>query len=134
MSAIREGSRRPRVRPLGASPGTVWPRDERELDHTLLELHSVREMKEFWRAAKSVLHGALPLHFICLCMRPFVLMPSTVFREKAPFASEEEFKLFQEISPLAGYLAEKPGTTLVRMSDAISDEDLVGTDFYRRFM
>ena len=67
-------------------------------------------------------------------MRPFVLMPSTVFREKAPFASEEEFKLFQEISPLAGFLAARPGTTLVRMSDVIADADLVETDFYRRFM
>ena len=67
-------------------------------------------------------------------MRPFVLMPSTVFREKAPFASEEEFKLFQEISPLAGFLAARPGTTLVRMSDVIADADLVETEFYRRFM
>jgi DNA-binding CsgD family transcriptional regulator len=131
MSAIRELSRRPHA---GTAQESAWPRDDREVDRTLLELHSVREMKEFWRAAKNVLHGALPLHFICLCMRPFVLMPSTVFREKAPFASEEEFKLFQEISPLAGYLAARPGTTLVRMSDVIADGDLVETEFYRRFM
>jgi DNA-binding CsgD family transcriptional regulator len=81
-----------------------------------------------------VLHEALPLHFICLCMRPFVLMPSTVFREKAPFASEAEFKLFQELNPLQSFLAARPGTTLVRMSDVLSDAELVDTEFFRRFM
>src|SRR5450432_743357 len=80
------------------------------LDRALLELHSVQEMKEFWKMTKRVLHEALPLHFICLCLRPFAVMPSTVFREKAPFASEEEFKQFQELSPLGGYLAAHPGT------------------------
>jgi DNA-binding CsgD family transcriptional regulator len=61
-------------------------------------------------------------------------MPSTVFREKAPFASEEEFKLFQELSPLGGYLAAHPGTMLVRMSDVLPDRELVDTEFFRRFM
>jgi DNA-binding CsgD family transcriptional regulator len=109
-------------------------RGDHALDRALLELHSVQEMKEFWRTSRRVLHEALPLHFICLCMRPFVLMPSTVFREKAPFASEAEFKLFQELSPLAGFLAARPGTTLVRMSDVVSDSELAATEFYRRFM
>lgn len=105
-----------------------------DLDRALLELHSAQDMKEFWRTTRRVLHEALPLHFICLCMRPFVLMPSTVFREKAPFASEAEFKLFQELSPLQGYLAARSGTTCVRMSDVIVDRELVETEFFRRFM
>ncbi len=113
---------------------SFWRHGDQELDRRLLELHSVREMRDFWRATRDVLHRALPLHFICLCMRPFALMPSTVFREKAPFASEEEFKQFQQLSPLSGYLAARPGTTLVRMSDALPDSELVETEFYRRFM
>ncbi len=100
----------------------------------MLDLHSVQEIREFWRTTRRVLHEALPLHFICLCLRPFVLMPSTVFREKAPFASEAEFKLFQELSPLQGYLAARPGTKLARMSDVLSDSELVKTEFFRRFM
>lgn len=104
------------------------------LDRALLELHSVQEMREFWRTTRRVLHEALPLHFICLCMRPFVLMPSTVFREKAPFASEAEFKLFQELSPLQSYLAARPGTTFVRMSEILPERALAETEFYRRFM
>jgi len=83
---------------------------------------------------KRVLHEALPLHFICLCLRPFAVMPSTVFREKAPFASEEEFKLFQELSPIGAYLGENPGTLLVRMSDVLPDRELAATEFFRRFM
>jgi DNA-binding CsgD family transcriptional regulator len=105
-----------------------------DLDRSLLDLHSVREMKEFWATTRRVLHEVLPLHFICLCLRPFVLLPSTVFREKAPFASEAEFKLFQELSPLQSYLAARPGTTLVRLSDVVTDGELSGTEFFRRFM
>ena len=91
-------------------------------------------MEEFWTAARRVLHAALPLHFICMCLRPFALMPSTVFRERAPFATEEEFQRFQEVSPVAAYLATRPGTTLVRMSDLLPDAELMHTEFYRRFM
>jgi len=109
-------------------------RSTHDLDRALLDLHSVQEMKDFWTMTRRVLHEALPLHFICLCLRPFVLLPSTVFREKAPFASEAEFKLFQELSPLQSYLAARPGTTFVRMSDIIPDSELVGTEFFRRFM
>src|SRR5271156_6686020 len=58
-----------------------------ELDRALLRMHAVQEMEEFWESAKQTLHAALPLHFICMCLRPFALMPSTVFRERAPFAS-----------------------------------------------
>jgi DNA-binding CsgD family transcriptional regulator/PAS domain-containing protein len=105
-----------------------------DLDRALLELHASQEMEEFWVAAQRVLHTALPLHFICMCLRPFALMPSTVFREKAPFASEDEFQRFQEVSPVAAHLSTRPGTTLVRMSDLLPDPELVRTEFYRRFM
>lgn len=91
-------------------------------------------MNEFWEAAKQVLHAALPVHFICMCLRPFALMPSTVFRERAPFATEEEFQRFQEVSPIQAYLSLRPGTTLVRISDIMPDGELTGTEFYHRFM
>ncbi len=105
-----------------------------ELDQALLKLHATQEMEEFWTTARLVLHTALPLHFICMCLRPFALMPSTVYRERAPFASEEEFQRFQEVSPVGAYLANRPGTTIVRMSDLLPDVELMGTEFYRRFM
>jgi len=109
-------------------------RGNHQLDRALLELHSVQEMRDFWPTTRRVLHQALPIDFVCLCLRPFVLLPSTVFREKAPFASEREFKLFQELSPLQSHLANRPGTTMVRMSDVISDPELADTEFFRRFM
>lgn len=105
-----------------------------ELDQALLAMHAAQEMSEFWDATRRVLHAALPLHFICMCLRPFALMPSTVFRERAPFASEEEFQRFQEVSPIQAYLSLRPGTTLVRLSDIVPDEALTQTEFYRRFM
>ena len=118
---------RARCHPLLRSGGV-------ELDQVLLKLHGAQEMKEFWEAAMQVLHAALPVHFICMCLRPFAFMPSTVFRERAPFASEEEFQRFQEVSPIQAYLTVRPGTTLVRISDLMPDRELTGTEFYRRFM
>ena len=105
-----------------------------ELDRALLELHAVEETQEFWKTARRVMHTALPLDFICLCLRPFALMPSTVFRERAPFSSDQEFKQFQELSPVNAFLSARPGTVLVRMSDVIAEADLVKTEFFQRFM
>src|SRR5260221_6601433 len=105
-----------------------------DLDRALLNLHRAEEMRDFWERTRQVLHAALPLHFICLCLRPFVVMPSTVFRERAPFESEDEFKLFQELNPLQDHLVANAGATLTRMSDFVPDAELVQTEFYRRFM
>ncbi len=107
---------------------------ENELDQALLKLHAAVEMEDLWESAKQTLHLALPLHFICMCLRPFALMPSTVFRERAPFASEEEFQLFQEINPVQTYLTMRPGATLVRMSDIVPVGKLFRSAFYQRFM
>ncbi len=105
-----------------------------ELDQALLKMHAVQEMDEFWDCAIQTLHTALPLHFICMCLRPFALMPSTVFRERAPFVSEKEFQHFQEISPIQAYLSARPGTTLVRISDIVSQRELLRSEFYLCFM
>ena len=110
------------------------PRNESALDRALLELHAAQEMRDFWEKTRRVLHAALPLHYVCLCLRPFALLPSTVFRERAPFASDEEFRLFQELNPLQPHLAARPGETLTRMSDVVPDRELPRTEFYRRFM
>ena len=109
-------------------------RGSAELDQALLALHATEEMEEFWNAARRVLHAALPLHFICMCLRPFALLPSTVFRERAPFASDAEFRLFQEVSPIQAHLSSHPGAILVRLSDIVPDAQLTVTEFYQRFM
>lgn len=110
------------------------PNNESALDRALLELHAAQEMRDFWEETRRVLHAALPLHYVCLCLRPFALLPSTVFRERAPFASDEEFRLFQELSPVQPHLAAHPGETLTRMSDIVPDPELPRTEFFRRFM
>jgi DNA-binding CsgD family transcriptional regulator len=109
-------------------------RGSADLDQALLALHATEEMEEFWTAARQVLHTALPLHFICMCLRPFALLPSTVFRERAPFASDAEFQLFQEVNPIQEHLCSHPGAILVRLSDIVPDEKLTATQFYERFM
>ena len=110
------------------------PNNESALDRALLELHAAQEMRDFWEETRRVLHAALPLHYVCLCLRPFALLPSTVFRERAPFSSDEEFRLFQELSPVQPHLAAHPGETLTRMSDIVPDTELPQTEFFRRFM
>ena len=125
---------RPRMHPGNRLAHSLRPRPAAALDRALLELHAVEEIPDFWKTARQVMHEALPLDFICLCLRPFALMPSTVFRERAPFTSDEEFRQFQELSPLHAFLADRPGATLVRMSDVITEAELVRTEFYRRFM
>jgi len=109
-------------------------RDPKELDRALLDLNAVQEVQDFWRAARHVAHAALPLDFICLCLRPFVLMHSTVFRERAPFESDEEFRLFQQTSPLNVFLASHPRARVVRLSDIVPSDELTGGEFFRRFM
>ena len=120
--------------PNGRACHPLVPRDDSVLDRALLDLHATQEMREFWEQTRRVLHAALPVHFVCLCLRPFALLPSTVFRERAPFASEEEFRLFQELNPLQDHLAAHPGTTLSRMSDIVPDRELPRTEFFHRFM
>jgi DNA-binding CsgD family transcriptional regulator len=128
------------------APGRRWPasvgsqsraagaRAGSELEKALLALHAAEEMQQFWRATRRVMHAALPLHYVCLCIRPFALAPSTIFRERAPFASEEEFRCFQELSPIQAELGRRPGAHYVRMSDVVPDRRLARTEFYRRFM
>jgi DNA-binding CsgD family transcriptional regulator len=113
---------------------SLFRRGSDDLELALLALHGAQEMEEFWKGARRVLHAALPLDFICMCLRPFALMPSTVFRERAPFASEAEFQRFQEVSPIQAYLSVRPGTLFVRMSDTLTDKELLRSEFYRRFM
>ncbi len=71
------------------------------LEPALIRLSAADEMQEFWEASKALLHLALPIHFCCLCFRPFIVMPATVFRERAPFANEAEFQRFRELCPFS---------------------------------
>jgi DNA-binding CsgD family transcriptional regulator len=125
-------------RSIGARNGNCHPllrrRGDSALDRALLALHGSQEMREFWDRSRRVLHAALPLHFVCLCLRPFAVMPSTVFRERAPFASDEEFRRFQELNPIGQHLVLHPGERLTRLSDVVSGNLLVRSEFYRRFL
>ena len=116
----------PRLAPVdraGAqSAGRIEVQDGPELNRALLAVHAAREMPEFWEATRRLLHSALPpLHFTCMCVRPFAVVPPTIFRECAPFASEAEFKRFQAMNPMQVYLGAHPGATVVRMSEVLED-------------
>lgn len=134
MNSVLPAKVRSRARSKSDHARLLLLRDPKELDRSHLELNSVQEVQDFWRVARRVTHAAMPLDFICLCLRPFALMHSTVFRERAPFESDEEFRLFQELSPLNAFLASHPGTRIVRLSDIISSEELTGSGFFRQFM
>src|SRR5688572_23190672 len=52
---------RPRRTPLRRRCHPLLHRDAVDLDEALLRMHAAQEMKEFWVAAKHVLHAALPI-------------------------------------------------------------------------
>jgi DNA-binding CsgD family transcriptional regulator/PAS domain-containing protein len=104
------------------------------LEPALIRLNAADEMQEFWEATKALLHLALPIHFCCLCFRPFIVMPATVFRERAPFANDAEFQRFRELCPFSSYVEHHPGVRVIRLSDIIDTPRLVRTEFFRSFM
>jgi DNA-binding CsgD family transcriptional regulator/PAS domain-containing protein len=104
------------------------------LEPALIRLNAADEMQEFWEATKAVLHLALPIHYCCLCFRPFIVMPATVFREGDPFANDAEFQRFRELCPFGSYLENHPGARLIRLSDVIDTAKLMKTEFFRSFM
>ena len=104
------------------------------LEPALIRLSAADEMQEFWEASKALLHLALPIHFCCLCFRPFIVMPATVFRERAPFANDAEFQRFRELCPFSSYVEHHLGVRVIRLSDIIDTARLVKTEFFRLFM
>ncbi len=104
------------------------------LEPALVELSAANEMQEFWEATKAVLHLALPIQFCCLCFRPFLVMPPTVFRERAPFLDNADLQRFQELCPFSSYVEHHPGIRVLRLSDVIETSTLVKTEFFRLFM
>jgi DNA-binding CsgD family transcriptional regulator len=104
------------------------------LEPALIRLSAADEMQEFWEASKVLLHLALPIHFCCLCFRPFIVMPATVFRERAPFANDAEFQRFRELCPFSSYVEHHLGVRVIRLSDIIDTARLVKTEFFRLFM
>jgi DNA-binding CsgD family transcriptional regulator len=61
-------------------------------------------------------------------------MPATVFRERAPFASDAEFRRFRELCPFSAYVEHHPGVRVIRLSDIIGNSKLIKTEFFRLFM
>jgi DNA-binding CsgD family transcriptional regulator len=104
------------------------------LEPALIRLSAADEMQEFWEATKALLHLALPIHFCCLCFRPFIVMPATVFREHTPFASDAEFRRFRELCPFSAYVEHHPGIRVIRLTDIIDNSKLLKTEFFRLFM
>jgi hypothetical protein len=100
------------------------------LEPALIRLSAADEMQEFWEASKALLHLALPIHFCCLCFRPFIVMPATVFRERAPFANDAEFQRFRELCPFSSYVEHHLGVRVIRLSDIIDTARLVKTEFF----
>lgn len=104
------------------------------LDPFLIRLNAADDMQHFWEATKALLHVTLPIEFCCLCFRPFIVMPPTVFRERAPFADDAEFQHFQQLCPFSAYIERHPGVRVARLSDIIETPRLVKTEFFRTFM
>ena len=104
------------------------------LEPALIRLNAADEIREFWEATKELLHIALPIHFCCLCFRPFMVMPATVFRERAPFENDAQFQRYRELCPFTSYIEQHPGVRVIRLSDIIETPRLMKSAFFRSFM
>jgi DNA-binding CsgD family transcriptional regulator/PAS domain-containing protein len=104
------------------------------IEPALIRLNAADEMHEFWEATRELLHLALPIHFCCLCFRPFNVMPATVFRERAPFENDAQFQRFRELCPFTSYIEQHPGVRVTRLSDIIETPRLMKSAFFRSFM
>lgn len=100
----------------------------------LLDLHAAQTFKEFWRAARRVIHSALPVGTTWFAPASDWLLPTAAFRAEMPFQAELEFRRFQERHPLGAFLRANPKKALARLSDHLPDLDLRKSDFHREFM
>ncbi len=115
-------------------PGPVNQWTANGLEPALISLSAANKMQEFWEATKTLLHLALPVEFCCLCLRPFLVMPPTVFRERGPFVDDADFQRFQKLCPVNPYIERHPGIRVIRLSDIIETSKLVTTGFFHLFM
>jgi DNA-binding CsgD family transcriptional regulator/PAS domain-containing protein len=104
------------------------------VEPALIRLNAAGEMQEFWEATRELLHLALPIHFCCLCFRPFIVMPATVFRERAPFENDAQFQRFRELCPFTSYIEQHPSVRVIRLSDVVETPRLMKSEFFRSFM
>ena len=100
----------------------------------LLDLHAAQTIKEFWQAARRVIHSALGVGATWFAPAPDWLLPCAAFRAETAFNTEEEFRRFQERHPLGAFLRANPKKALARLSDHLPDLGLRKSDFYREFM
>jgi len=117
---------------MSTKPTGQW--SPSSLEPSLIRLNAADDMQHFWEATKALLHAMLPIEFCCLCFRPFLVMPPTIFRERMPFADDAEFQRFQQLCPFSAYIERNPGIRVVRLSDIIEAPRLVRTEFFRAFM
>ncbi|MBL9134934.1 MAG: helix-turn-helix transcriptional regulator [Verrucomicrobiales bacterium] len=103
-------------------------------DDFVLELQGAVNIPELWESICRLVHAAVDADFACLCLRPFEMVPGTIFRDRHPFTTSEQLQRFNRLSVLQPYLLAHPGIEVVRMSDVIAEEDLVETPFYRECM
>ncbi len=104
------------------------------LDSDLLRLEAVQEGKDLWEVTRTLLHSAFSFEFCCLNFYPFLATPPMLFRERAPFATLEQFQRFCRLAPATPYVQANPGVRYVRLSDVIAEAELLKSDYYREFM
>jgi DNA-binding CsgD family transcriptional regulator/PAS domain-containing protein len=128
IPAASKGARRTRVKNPGlfSIPSHLQP--------ALMKLNAAQETRGFWESTKGLLHQALPLEFCCINFRPLLTLPAMTFRERAPFASEEEFERFCRLSPFSWWARDHPGVKLLRLTDVIGTAQLLNSEYFHQFM
>jgi DNA-binding CsgD family transcriptional regulator/PAS domain-containing protein len=104
------------------------------LQPALMKLDAAQETHDFWESTKELLHRALPLEFCCINFRPLLTLPAMTFRERAPFASEQEFQRFCLLNPFSWWARDHPGAKLLRLTDVIGTAQLLSGEYFHEFM
>jgi DNA-binding CsgD family transcriptional regulator len=99
------------------------------LERPLLSLHRAMNVDSFWKAVQHVLSAAIPNRLTGLTLQHNPILPM-ITKWTRPMAAG-----FFNAAPLKGYIAGRPRSRFVRITDVFANRSsLMKSAFYRRYM
>ena len=104
------------------------------LELALLTLQAALRIDELWQAVTKVLRSSLAFHNLCMALMPIEDGPG-VLRTSNPVADmRRNAAKVEAMAPVYAVLARRPEALVIRLSDELPMESLLGTPFYKNFM
>ena len=100
----------------------------------LLILHEALDIEELWQAVAKALRSALPVHNMSMSLSPSEDAPGAL-RVSFPVADPKLYAAkIEAMAPVYAILARHPEACVLRLSDEVAIESLIGTPFFKNFM